>query len=1474
MRLHSELQGIKGTQLDARMQERVACTITTTRVLTIATSLRSVRFFKTVDVAPAIRIVFANLAEGRARNCVQLERLRAGTYYDPHPPQNKPAKIKFEFAGQEGDEPTTDMLAKQLQVSGCTMTEAWRLGEQGRCECPKHPQKLNTKVPPSRYLSIAYTGTVQQITQEFLRLMEDEGRIGLPSGKFRVAPLPPTGEFLVHLIVSAGEPDSLSGNLRAMTEMGLSQLEIEMGLGRVVGKALEHAGTSADILNKYNGVLISSEVRRLERQGGRFLYMHPRDPLLRPRAEMVSFMTAPGALGSPESKFGSPKLFLILASVEAARRARTEIQEIRLQLPIGQGVSMTPAPEESSIAVGLAEALSKLQQQVNTTTAEPLTWIQETHKSMISLSLHWNVIANQRLIAEMEAGRGLIVRAHPEVGRQLITFFQQYDNDREYARAEPEWKALWQNMSNLLQVTEGRVSAIKMEVVHATIWLKNVSMRQLLHAGGVFDPSSQMSALMTNVETALQVRPVGLQYCVTSSKGVRKIQGLNGEAPFLYARLWAPHIENLRQTLTFRDNRSSFVFLSLTGQEIQAQIRLFAETGQDVGVPTDITQTMEMLLEAFDRGIALFMPTVTAEGTAITTNTRVSDLQPLTEDQQKECPFDIRAWNVAAGFPEQRLQALQTLIQNNKVSMVVSANNEQQDWTVYMAIAYAKAINSCVDEKLFAWDEVQLGEDISDRVTTALQITFVNLLNEHALSGIYCSRDLVMQAYQGMGTGDDGSMLSDAELALMPRSLWELGRWHPFVSTNKGTMATQTLVDMIKDGNIKVVGKAGAGVIITEPLNGLVSTIRQCATTIMSPMMTTKWAEIQMTEHDLTMLTEKAVEKLLGTNFVWLFADPGQMGMAPIHSLGMQDQTRECTAQTVCKLDRHDARFSVGNWIFPVLHTLVDKGTLVAQAVVHRKQQRSGWIIVSPDKDSTLPDQYGDLPTIATKLKSVQLGDDDKARERLLELELERLDQHLDREDKNVILVLGAEKSGQSFVFLAEMPRGEFQADINVLTRGLARKTKDHQQATIHHALYRGKIVLQVGNGVLLVPPGHVLTTWSQDDARLKGWHPSMSLEELVQSARAMDQDQEHEERPSTGLEMAPAEVAPAEGGGFKMQIMRAIATMGEVKSSQVLIPARVESNTSFGKLQVGNAFMDNGEEWSAGLDYADPCGAIWILVTLDQEVTVTGIGTLPRQSPATKIFTRMQVQTPDTEMPENRLLIPEDRRLHIAQLPQSITSKAIRIVFDKKAVIGDGDPPGFRGMVLLGRPPEVATASQGVLAMMKRAATVTEQTAAGHMIPIVKVTATSCLGDAFCADNVCKDDNTEWAVTNANTSEKGAICLTVTLAREMRVAAVALMHRDSQESRETKVFTAMYVQTPELRMPGNLMTIPQDRELHEFLLPKPFVGEVIQLAFDKKKVAGTGEPPGLRGLLVYGHEPDAEIDAQGGRDGHKKVRQ
>jgi hypothetical protein len=1477
MRLHVELQGMKGTQLDTRRQERGACPITTARVLAIATSLNGVKYFKSADVAPAVNIVFANLAEGKATTRVQLERLRVGTYCDPHPPLNKLAQIKLEFTEQDGAEPTADMLTKQLQGPGCTMTGAWRLGEHGKCEYPRNTSKMAAKKPS--YFSTEYVGTALQITQEFLRSMDDEGTIELPSGKFRVAPLPPTGEFLVHLIVSAGEPDSLSGNLRAMTEMGLSQLEIELCLGRVVGKALEQAGTSTDVLSKYHGVLISSEVKQLVKPGGNVVYVHPRDPLVRPRAGgLVLVRTAPAALGSSDKKFGSPKLFTIWASVEAARRARDVIQEIRLQLPIGQGVHMTPAPEESSVEVGPAEALSKLQQQVNAARVESLTWMQEAHTSITALdTMHWNRIVNQKLTALMEAGRGLIVRAHPAVGSQLIAIFHQYDKDREDVREEQEWKILWQTISNLLKATEGRVSVIEMEVVHATIELKKVSIHQLFHPAGVFNPVSHMSALMRNVVTALEVQPVGMQYCVTSHNGVRKIHGLLGEAPFLHVRLWKPHIENLMQTLTFRNNKSSFVFSSLTGQEIQAQIRLLAEMVQEVEVPTNITQTMEMLLEAFERGIALFVPTVTADGTAIKTTTMLSDLQPLSEDQQKECPFDIRAWKVADGLPGQRLQAMQALIRNNQVSMVVSANKEQRDWTVYMANTYAQAINRCVDEEFFAWDDVRSGEDISDKVTTALQITFLNFLHEHARDGIYCSGNLAMEQYQGKGTGDDGPMLSDEDLALMPRSLSKLGRGHPFVSTNNGIRASQTLVEMVEIGKLKIIGKAGAGAIITEPLKDLVDTIQRCATTTMSPAMTTNWTEIPMTEHDFVKLTEKAVERLQYTKFVWLFADPEQLGTTPIPSLEMHDQARELTAQTVCKLSNHDARFLVSNWIFLVIHTLVGKGTLAAQAVVHRRKQRSGWIIVSPDKGQTLLDQYGDLPMITTKLKSAQLGEDDQARERLLELELERLEQYLDQAHDHVILVTGAEKREQGFIFTDEKFRDESLEDVNVITKGLARKTNDHQQATILHARSQGKIVLQVTNGVLLVPPNHALASWSQDDVRLQRWHPGKPLEELVQSARAMDQDKEHEEQPHIDLDMGEEDEAPAEGeDGFTEQVKKAIAAMNKEHPSQVLTPIHVEASSHFGNNRVENALKQGKDEWVVGLDYKDQSRTTFVKIQFERRMEVTAIGTLPRQGPGTRIFTEMQVHTLTKEMPGNRIALPNTRDLHLARLPQSFISDGVCIVFDivfDKKGMGKGSPPGLQGLVVLGQQPKEEEASNGVIAMMKRAAVANEGQAAGHPLPVVDVQATSYLGDAFGAGNVCKEDPSEWAVAADYESEEGPICLTVTLAKVKRVAAIALAHRDSQESKETKVFTSVCVQSPDLAIPGNLIDIPQDRRLHEFLLPNSFVGQHIQLVFDRRNVAGNGEPPGLCGLLVYGHEPDGEINAQGGRDGHKKGR-
>ena len=90
------------------------------------------------------------------------------------------------------------------------------------------------------------------------------------------------------------------------------------------------------------------------------------------------------------------------------------------------------------------------------------------------------------------------------------------------------------------------------------------------------------------------------------------------------------------------------------------------------------------------------MPITTTAGAAITVNTLLGELQLLSEDEKKLRPFDIRAWNLEDGIYERRIPALQqALILDNKVSLVVSANEGQRDWTVYMAYPYAIAINDC-----------------------------------------------------------------------------------------------------------------------------------------------------------------------------------------------------------------------------------------------------------------------------------------------------------------------------------------------------------------------------------------------------------------------------------------------------------------------------------------------------------------------------------------------------------------------------------------------------------------------------------------------------------------------------------------------------------------------------------------------------------------------------------------------------------
>jgi hypothetical protein len=113
--------------------------------------------------------------------------------------------------------------------------------------------------------------------------------------------------------------------------------------GRMMIQALYKVNISADVLSKFNGVFINSEVRRQEGQGGRSYYQHPRDPLLKPRPGSVMVMTTPAVTGSSDPWQGSPKNFLVMSVLTnggtKAKEPAVCTARSRLQL----GCTLTPA---------------------------------------------------------------------------------------------------------------------------------------------------------------------------------------------------------------------------------------------------------------------------------------------------------------------------------------------------------------------------------------------------------------------------------------------------------------------------------------------------------------------------------------------------------------------------------------------------------------------------------------------------------------------------------------------------------------------------------------------------------------------------------------------------------------------------------------------------------------------------------------------------------------------------------------------------------------------------------------------------------------------------------------------------------------------------------------------------------------------------------------------------------------------------
>jgi hypothetical protein len=487
-----------------------------------------------------------------------------------------------------------------------------------------------------------------------------------------------------------------------------------------------------------------------------------------------------------------------------------------------------------------------------------------------------------------------------------------------------------------------------------------------------------------------------------------------------------------------------------------------------------------------------------------------------------------------------------------------------------------------------------------------------------------------------------------------------------------------------------------------------------------------------MSESDLKQLTEDVKEHLRRTNFVWLFAGPGQLIAPPIPELDMQDQEREQEAFTVCKLNKRDARFCVGTWTFEAIHILAAEGRVAIQKVVNRKTQRTGYMVISPDAERTFEDQYGPVVTALSRLKTTKLGDDEQAREQLLELEIGWLESLLEEASDKILVVTGAKSAEEGFKFTEGQMRGDPEADIDLVTRGLARKSEEHKRATIYQIRTQGKKVLDIQGGILLVPPGHALATWDPKDARLSGWHPSKPLEELLKVVRAMDLDpsrggeqssleappiQRQQDQSTQGEDVSWADLAesadrqrsdqaekqstapaesvrmecswlselhkrPAQDMAKASEAMRVLRAK-ESNDPQLLRAVEANANNTYSvEFEAMNATLENENEW---MTKAEATGPITFKIQLAQKARVVGLWLL--HGTHGKLFTQVEVKVMGGHQKSTMVIIPQEagNKAHYTWLQQPIYGQQFELIFNADSTQGTSGSAGLKFVALAG---------------------------------------------------------------------------------------------------------------------------------------------------------------------------------------------
>jgi hypothetical protein len=204
--LRLSLQAIKGMLLEARMTEVMANVSTRAQVLLRGKSVRTARNLREGDAEAAMLMTFAYLANTYDSMELTLKKVQSQTLFEQKGPEYAPVKLKVEYKKQEGNSMSAEMLAKELHSKGFDVIQMWKMGKDCQCAVPATMKQGGGNPHSAKSFSQAYVGSINELTPDFIAKVDATGCVQLSSGQFALTLLPPTGAYLVHLVVSSGDP--------------------------------------------------------------------------------------------------------------------------------------------------------------------------------------------------------------------------------------------------------------------------------------------------------------------------------------------------------------------------------------------------------------------------------------------------------------------------------------------------------------------------------------------------------------------------------------------------------------------------------------------------------------------------------------------------------------------------------------------------------------------------------------------------------------------------------------------------------------------------------------------------------------------------------------------------------------------------------------------------------------------------------------------------------------------------------------------------------------------------------------------------------------------------------------------------------------------------------------------------------------------------------------------------------------------